>query len=82
MNLRAAEAYVCRRAGRPALSEDPDTETVDTVHTEAPPCHVGSRHTRRRSRRPSLGNERRRSDTSQSDRDSDILRERRETLST
>lgn len=42
--------------GRPVLFVDPDTEKVDTVHTEVLSCHVGSHHTRRRSHRPLLQN--------------------------
>lgn len=76
---KTAKSYVCKHAGRPSLSVDPDKKKVDIVHTEAPSSRGGSCHTRRHSRRPSLQNERRRNDTSLSDRGSYILRETRNT---
>lgn len=73
--MKTAGPYVCKRAGPPSLSVDPDKKKVGIVHTEAPSCHGGSCHTRRHSRRPSLQNERHRNDTSLRDRGSYILRE-------
>lgn len=70
----SVEAYVCRRVGHLALSGDPDTEKVDSAHTEVLSCHGGSHHTRHHSRLPSLQNEQHRSDTNQSDRDSYTLK--------
>lgn len=64
---------MCKPGGGPWPSAGPGRRRARRAHTGAPSCRGGSRHTRRRSRRPWLRIERCQSDTFPSDRGSCIL---------